>query len=360
MGVESKISTTKTGTKQVKDYKGIAQTIRNFLFSKTNKEFLVFMFFLALSGIFWLLMALNETLEKEVRIPVRIVNIPDNVVLTSNEADTIVVVLRDKGLVLAGYKFSNRMQTIKLRFREYIKRDGYGMVTVAELQKLITANLPASTSITEIKTELIEFYYSNGKSKRVPVKWTGQVTPEQPYFISEVLYYPDSVDVYAQEEKLDSIINIGTMPLNRSDFRDSLVVTANLQNDKDFKTVPDKVTIKFLTDILTEESFDNIPVKAINLPKGKTLRTFPAKVSVHFITGVNRYKEIKPSDFSVVADFNEIAALHPDKCTISLAKAPKGISRTSLSVSKVDYLIEDEAEITKDTTIVASTESEEQ
>ena len=58
--------------------------IRNFLFSWLNKEFLVFLFFLLLSGIFWLLMTLNETYEKEYYVAVRLSNVPKNIVLTSN------------------------------------------------------------------------------------------------------------------------------------------------------------------------------------------------------------------------------------------------------------------------------------
>ena len=89
--------------------KHISSIIRNFLFSSVNKEFLVFLFFLALSGIFWLLMTLNETFENEVKIPVKIVNIPKNVVLTSDEMDTISVVLRDKGLTLLGYQYGRAL-----------------------------------------------------------------------------------------------------------------------------------------------------------------------------------------------------------------------------------------------------------
>ena len=43
----------------------VVDIIRNFLFSVVNKQFLIFLFFLAFSGIFWLLMALNETYERE-------------------------------------------------------------------------------------------------------------------------------------------------------------------------------------------------------------------------------------------------------------------------------------------------------
>ena len=37
------------------------QYIRDFFFSRTNKEVLLFVFFLAISGIFWLMLTLNET-----------------------------------------------------------------------------------------------------------------------------------------------------------------------------------------------------------------------------------------------------------------------------------------------------------
>ena len=46
------------------------------MFSNVNKQFVVFLFFLFLSGIFWLIMTLNETYERDIKIPLRITNIP--------------------------------------------------------------------------------------------------------------------------------------------------------------------------------------------------------------------------------------------------------------------------------------------
>lgn len=327
----------------MKIYKDILEAIRNFLFSLVNKEFLVFLFFLALSGSFWLLMTLNETFEREIRLPVRIVNIPNNVVLTSDEYDTLNIVLSDRGLALINYQYGNKKRTIDIDFKSYTRRNGYGMVTAAELQQLASKQLPASTSITEMKTELIEYFYSDGASKRVPVKWSGQVTPEPPYFISDVIYYPDSVDVYASEEKLDSITIAYTAPLNYSDFKDSLTVETSIQKERGVKAKPGNVRIKFMTDILTEVSFSNIPVKGINMPKGMLLRTFPSTVTVKFVTGVSRYRSIKPQEFSVVVDYNEIMANPSEKCNVHLQEVPTGITRASLSITQIDYLIEKEA-----------------
>ena len=107
----------------------ISHKVRNFLFSTVNGEFLIFLFFLCLSGIFWLLMTLNITYEREFKVPVRIVNVPENVVLTSDETDTIRVVLRDKGLVLVRYYYGTGLKPLDLNFKSYA-RDSKGTTSV--------------------------------------------------------------------------------------------------------------------------------------------------------------------------------------------------------------------------------------
>lgn len=89
------------------------------------------------------------------------------------------------------------------------------------------------------------------------------------YFLSHVQYWPDSVDVYTFEEKLDSINVIYTEPLNYVGFRDTLMITCKTSHPKDVKVVPDQVRIGFYTDVLTEESLDGVPIQAINMPPGK-------------------------------------------------------------------------------------------
>ena len=84
------------------------------MFSKVNKELLIFLFFLGLSGIFWLNMALNETYEKEFAIPVSVVGIPKNAVLTSDEVDTVRMTIRDKGFTLLTYMYGDVLKKISV------------------------------------------------------------------------------------------------------------------------------------------------------------------------------------------------------------------------------------------------------
>ena len=318
------------------------QIVSDFVFSNTNKDFLVFLFFLGLSGIFWLSLTLNETYEREFSIPVSVVDIPKNAVLTSDEVDTIKMTIRDKGIVLVAYQYGDYLNRLRIPFKNYTRNNGSGSVPASELQKLVYQNLVSSSKITACKPDKLEFFYNYGTHKKVPVRWSGRVIPEELYFISRVDYSPDSVTVYASDEKLDSINIIYTETLNYANFRDTLTITCQLAKLKGVKVVPDKVKINFYTDVLTEENIEGVPIQGINLPEGKVLRTFPAKVTVSFVTGVSVFRNLRPEDFTIVADYNEIKRHPSEKCRITLKNVPPGISRARLDVTLVDYLIENE------------------
>ena len=320
---------------------GILRYIKLFLFSRANKEFVVFMVFLALSGIFWLLTTLNQVYEHEFAIPVSVVGVPKNAVLTSDETDTVRMTIRDKGITLLTYMYGDVLRKINVSFKTYSKSNGTGSISASDLQKLVYQQLANGSRITSIKPDKLEFYYNYGAKKMVPVRWSGRVMPEEMFFISRVAYSPDSITIYASHEKLDSINVVYTEQLNYANFRDTLNANCELAKIKGVKMVPDHVKVTFFTDVLTEEQIEGVPIKAINMPVGKHLRTFPAKVNISFVTGVSVYRNLKPTDFTVVADYNDIINHPTEKCHIYLKSVPRGISRTRLETTMVDYLIED-------------------
>lgn len=314
--------------------------VRNFLLGRTNREFLVFVFFLIISSVFWLLTTLNETYEHEITFPVRITGVPKDIVLTSEEVDTIRVTVRDKGTQLLSYLYDENQRRVKINFRNYDHGDGTGVVPSSDIQKLVQQRLSQSAKITAMKTDRLYIYYNSGASKRVPVRWSGRVMPEHMYFISHVGYSEDSVTIYASQHLLDSIRVVYTEPLNYAGFRDTLKVDCSLQKTLGVKTIPNKISVTFYTDVLTEVTIDDIHVEGINTPADKTLRTFPSRVSVSFVTGVNNYRNISASDFTVIADYNEISQHPADKCNLYLKRTPPGISRAALLTTQADYLIE--------------------
>jgi len=306
-----------------------------------NKEFLIFAFFFVLSGTFWLLSALNETYEREITIPVRLVDIPKNVILSSDTTVLVRMNVRDKGYTLLTYQYGDKLHTVKVNFQNYVKSDGVGTVSTAELQKLLYQQLFNSSKITSLKPDKFEFLFNNGQTKRVPVRLYGKVEPGLSYYLSKIEVEPDSVDVYANQDVLSDIEYVQTVRLNLQNITDTVIKEVGLRKRKGVKYVPLSVKLTACPDVLTEEKAD-VPVTAINMPAGKVLRTFPGRVSVTFTCGASMFRSIHVGQFKVVADYNEITSKPSEKCNIYLRAMPHGVRNAHLSVSQVDYLVEEQ------------------
>lgn len=322
--------------------KNVFRTFSNFLSGKTYRELLIFLFFLILSGVFWLMTTLNENYEQEIKIPVRYTNIPKNALITSGETDTIRVIVSDRGISLITYLYREGLAPIDIDFMKYAGNNGLGVINSSELQKLVNKCLPTSASAISIKPEQLVFYYNYGEQKKVPVRWKGNVTPDKVHFISGTYYSHDSISIYASPRMLDSIQEVYTEPLEYRDLNDSISFNCKLQKIQGVKMVPDQITVSFATDIMTELHFDEIPVIGINMPEGKMLRTFPAKVKVSFVAGLKKYQSMLPTDFVIVADYEDIIQdTTSTQCEIRIQKKPDGLNNITLSTNKVEYLIED-------------------
>lgn len=316
--------------------------VRNFLFSSANREFLTFFFFLVLSTIFWLMTALNETYEREIGVPAYLVNIPKNVVVTSDMEDTVRVTVRDKGFALLAYTYGEGIRPINVNFQSAITRQsGYGVVSSQELMKMINQRFSGSSKIVQVKPDRLDFHYNYGLSRQVSVKMSGHVVPGKSFYLARTRFWPDKVTVYGSKQALDSLRFVKTVPINITNFNDTVLRTVALETIKGVKIVPNTVRIGLYPDILTEENIE-VPITAINMPEGKVLRTFPQRVTVNFIVGASLFRSISPEQFAVVVDYNEIIDHPSDKCSIHLRETPQGVRNARLKMTQVDYLIEEQ------------------
>ena len=54
------------------------------------------------------------------------------------------------------------------------------------------------------------------------------------------------------------------------------------------------------------------------------------------------YQAMSPSDFLIVADYNELVNDSSARCNVYLRRQPDGIQRVKMQLQQVDYLIEEE------------------
>lgn len=149
-------------------------------------------------------------------------------------------------------------------------------IYASDFEKKILSQLNVSSKILSIKPDTLEYIYSEGKSKLVPVRFQGKVTAGLQYYVSDTICNPDSVLVYAPEGILDTITTAYTQKINLENISDTTRRRIPLNSERGVKFVPASVEMTFPVDIYTEKTVE-VPLHGVNFPADKALRTFLPK-----------------------------------------------------------------------------------
>ncbi len=320
--------------KEGKQFKSI---IKNSLLRLASKEFLVFLFFLIISGLFWVSLTIKEPMEKEISIPFIITNLPKNVVITDTGSDTLRVTVRDDGYNIAKLFYSD-IKPITADFTKYAKSDGRILLSNTEVMKMVKQRVSSSTQVVSVKPDRIEAYFNNGDHIKVPVEIYGKVAAADNYFLAKTTITPDSVKIYSTSEILKGISSVKTEYVNLDDIKSSAKATVKLQRISGVKFEPDVVTVEASADLITERTVD-VPISTVGVPEGKMILTFPKQVAVTFVTRSNLADQITGDDFVIEVRYDEIDSTRK-MLPLHLVKVPQFVKNEKMAVRQVDFLIE--------------------
>ena len=305
-----------------------------------NKQFLIFLFFLALSSVFWIFQTLNETYEEDFQVPLELRNVPSNVVITTDLPENLHILLRDKGSQLLAYRYTRQFKPVVVDYNTYSNPSGHVSILGNELQRQIAAQLLPGTQMLGLKPDTLDFYYNFGQFKRVPIRPLGEVRAGRLYSLAKTVYSEDSVTVYASREQLDTITAAYLQPFNLRNLTDTTHVKSNFVKVKGAKFVPAQIGVTFCIDRLVEKTIQ-VPVQQVNFPASKQLRTFPATVKVTLQVGMGLYRKITRENFVLVVNYEDLLKNKSTYCHLSLKTIPEGVSHVRISPQDVEYVIEE-------------------
>lgn len=305
-----------------------------------NKQFLIFLFFLALSSVFWIFQTLNETYEEDFQVPLELRNVPSNVVITTDLPENLHILLRDKGSQLLAYRYTRQFKPVVVDYNTYSNPSGHVSILGNELQRQIAAQLLPGTQMLGLKPDTLDFYYNFGQFKRVPIRPLGEVRAGRLYSLAKTVYSEDSITVYASREQLDTITAAYLQPFNLRNLTDTTHVKSNFVKVKGAKFVPAQIGVTFCIDRLVEKTIQ-VPVQQVNFPASKQLRTFPATVKVTFQVGMGLYRKITSENFVLVVNYEDLLKNKSTYCHLSLKTIPEGVSHVRISPQDVEYVIEE-------------------
>ena len=322
----------------------IYQEWKDRLFGPKSHELLVFCFFLAVSFGFWLLQALNDTLEREVQVRLQLGNVPNDVVIIDSLPEYVSVTVQDRGLPLARHSIYSvfRPNQMKIDFKDYDKgeKDAEVVISPYEMQRMLGRLFAASTKIQSFRPDTLRYSYNHGLSRNLPVKLSGSVKTTPQFYIQSIKVKPDSVRVFAPAGILDTMHAIYSESFRLDSLERTGSYQIELRKQKLLKYDPEQVQIILQVGYYTEKTI-RVPVLGLNFPADKKLRTFPAQVSITFRVESGRFSQVKPDDFVLATTYEELLRNSGDsKLLLHLKTVPEGVSDVRIMPQEVDYLIE--------------------
>ena len=148
-----------------------------------------------------------------------------------------------------------------------------------------------------LKPDTLEFFFNKGARKKVPVKLAGVVETSPEYYLQQVEFTPDSVEVLAPSAILDTITEAFITPVYFSDLSANEKTISMLRPVRGAKFIPDQVEM-------------------------------------------SRFKEITADDFVLAVTYEELMKNRSPKIQLHLKSMPSGVSNVRIEPSEVDYLIE--------------------
>ena len=317
--------------------------LRRLRLVKFNRNFLVFLVFLAVSIAFWFMQSLQETTEVSIEYSLKIEDVPKNIIFTS-DMPPVTVNYVSRGWTACYHKFlKNEPRELTVKFKDVDHPTASCVIVeAAHLRRAVARLQNRDMEYSSTTPGKIQTFYSKGHAKRVPVLLGSRVNTAPGRYLCGTVLTPDSVDIIAPERMLDSIRSIQTEAFTQKALEDTLVTRLALQVPHGAKLSPDSVTAQLNIDIFTDKTLQ-VPIYCDNVPKNKIIRLFPLKATLTFLVSATHNRDIQPNDFILVVDYQEMS---PDakRCKLHVSQKPDEILNLRVSPEYVEYIIERAAE----------------
>lgn len=302
--------------------------------SNSFHKTLTFLIFVAIAALFWFILALNDNIQDNLEVEVRIENIPDSVTFITEPPVDIHVMVRDKGTnLLRNGVFAHPVMSFN--FRDYAE-NGVMKVSRSEMDGALKNTFGSTATIISSSLDSLRLLYTTLPGKRVPVDISAEITSIPGKIISRIALDPTNVTVYSIGEVLDTLTRVFTEKIVQRSLEESKTVPVKVQNIPGVRIEPRTLNVIIeLEQLVIKES--SITINVENAPPGTDLLLFPPKVNVEYYVPLSKFNS--PSqDIHLWVDYRDI---DPAVASIPVHSGPlpKDMFNLTLKEDRVDYVI---------------------
>ncbi len=264
-------------------------------------------------------------------------DVEDNMRVVDDVTSPLYVTLSGQGAALWRENRKNRVINVSARHFTLLP-SGVSVMRSSLLRDSLSAFLPATLSIREMHPDTIRFSSIEVVSRRLPVKFDGELTDDGRYSAENIIIDPEYINVSIPKSQVYSVPYIPTEYAHIDIKSDSSYATLRLALPDGVESDVEEVRVSIVSSQYTEKSV-TIPVAGLNVPSGMIFRAFPSRVKVMFLVSLNDFESIGADDFTVAVDLNDVNS-GSDKVEPVLINSPVGVRNVRIQPGVLNYMLE--------------------
>lgn len=267
--------------------------------------------------VLWFMVATEKIYSHQIRVPIEIARLAEGKTLLEPIPEYANIEVQGKGSSLIGIWFYD------VRFRlEFpnVKR----FYTIDLKNYLTFLDIPATfgLSVVEIiEPEPFDLTVDDLVSKKLPVKYLGNIQPEDGYVFVRFRFNPDSATISGPQSKINQINVIQTEKIDFIEKRTTFTQIIRVQNKepKILNITPQSVDVEFDIQRLVERIVYEIPVTVINVPANLEVIPKPNKLSLKVKGGEKIVASLSADQINAEITFGDHYRPDPKNYAVSIS-----------------------------------------
>ena len=308
------------------------ERIRN---SGKTKNVLVFLVFVCIATLFWVIMTLNEDVQKSVKVKVFIDQVPDSVTFITEPPRRLRLTVKDKGTNLMRHTFSGSPE-LHLSFDDFAD-DNTFVVSSSRLNVLLRHLFGPTATISSVTPDSLKLLYTTQPPRRIPVEIVSDITAAPGMVIEGHPKISNPLVELYSTASTDTLRRLFTKKITLRNLDHPQSVDVPIDVPPGTRAVPSSVKVSFMVESLVKKESEVI-VEADNIPSGQDILFFPSRVKVSYYVPMSRYND-NTDAIKVVASFNEAVYTSSDKVGVKVVASAPYMTNVELLTDSVEYSI---------------------
>ncbi len=304
-----------------------------------SRDVVTFLFFFLFAFFMWYMYSIGTQREISRKIPIKYVNIPEDVKLDKPLPEKLGFVIKDEGKTVWGYKKS-MFDTLTIDLSETFSQDKVVELKFEEHFQKILSQLSPTTKVIDLSPNYFTTKYIRLYSKSVPVVLSNAVKMAPQHVMHDTISIrPNRITILGTSDAIDTISYLYIEPI-LGEFDKTKTVVANIIKPEGVELNRPTVNVTIPAEMCTEKEVV-VPITLENVPEGVKIKTFPSEIKIRFSVSLSHYNSVTEETFKAIFNYNDINFQNNQTTnTLQLDYTSGYIFNIRLNPSEVEYVIE--------------------